>query len=392
MNADYNSTAKALALPVSPKASSPERQAMRSLRPRPASISLRRIQSDPTLYSSRQTRGYKAKFLKFVRLTMKKFVGLPVYQRVIVLLTIIISNILMILFFLYNERIFSFLTPYAVKWRNIPAGYMILFALTFITAFPPIFGYSTCLTIAGFVYGFPNGWYIAATGTVFGSLAAFVASRTIFASYVHRLVGEDKRFKALALTLKHDGLKILIMIRLCPLPYSISNVAISTFPTVHPFSFALATAIATPKLLIHIFIGSRIAAIAGMRQDHHLDAKTKAINYASIALGIIIGATVGWIIYRRTMARARELEVTELESQALESQQISFSATETTYRDREFSVASADSPSGFGSWETRAQLREEDVGYRDYDPSDRNLDLYRQQATTEVNNPIITKF
>ena len=99
------------------------------------------------------------------------------------------------------------------------------------------------------------------------------------------------------------------MIRLCPLPYSLSNGALSTFPTVTPWSFALATAIATPKLLIHVFIGSRLKALAGEK----MDAGTKAVNWASIVLGAILGVGVGWWVYQRTRARARQLEVQQEE-------------------------------------------------------------------------------
>jgi len=45
-----------------------------------------------------------------------------------------------------------------------------------------------------------------------------------------------------------------------------------------------------------------------------MDASTKAINYASIIIGGIIGTAVGYIIYQRTMARSRELEIAELEA------------------------------------------------------------------------------
>lgn len=226
-----------------------------------------------------------------------------------------VVNVVLILFLIYNEKIFEFLEGPAKKWRAVSGGWTLLWLVTFFAAFPPLIGYSTCVTVSGFVYGFPNGWFIVASATVAGSLASFMASRTVLSGYVHRLVGGDKRFEALALTLKHDGLKILCMIRFCPLPYSLSNAAMSTFPTVHPFSFALATAIASPKLLIHVFIGSRMALIGeGGEEGHKLDASTKAINYTSIILGSILGATVGWIIYQRTMARAKQLEIEELEN------------------------------------------------------------------------------
>ncbi len=45
-----------------------------------------------------------------------------------------------------------------------------------------------------------------------------------------------------------------------------------------------------------------------------MDAATKAVNYASIIFGSVLGASVGYIIYQRTMARARELEIEELEA------------------------------------------------------------------------------
>ena len=121
--------------------------------------------------------------------------------------------------------------------------------------------------------------------------------RVLLSSYATRLVETDKRFAALALTLKHDGLKLLVMIRLCPLPYSLSNGAIAAFPTVQPLTYALATAIASPKLLIHVFVGGRLGELA--KHGGQMDAGTKAINYLSVIGGVILGIVVGWIIYQR---------------------------------------------------------------------------------------------
>jgi uncharacterized membrane protein YdjX (TVP38/TMEM64 family) len=238
--------------------------------------------------------------------------------------------------------------------------------MTFVCAFPPLIGYSTTVSIAGFVYGFPNGWFIVASSTVAGSLASFIASRTVLSDYVHRLVGKDKRFEALALTLKHDGLKILCMIRVCPLPYSISNAAMSTFPTVHPLSFALATAIASPKLLIHVFIGSRLAQIA--ESGGKMDAGTKAINYASIIIGSILGAGVGYWIYSKTMARARELEEEELENGLQDGGLVVGGRADRTYTDvdgaEEDSAALMD-PDDISLWDHEDGTGNRGPGYSD---------------------------
>ena len=158
-------------------------------------------------------------------------------------------------------------------------------------------GYSTCGTTAGFVYGVWEGWLILATASVVGSTCSIIVSRTVLRRYVERLLANDKRFAALALTIKHDGLKLLCMIRLCPLPYSLSNGAMSTFPTVQPLMYAAATAIVSPKLLVHAFIGSRLAAIA--KSGEKMSAGTKAINWASIVVGAFLGGFTGWYIYRR---------------------------------------------------------------------------------------------
>ena len=243
---------------------------------------------------------------RFYRKFLKIWSRLTTIQKVLVVAGLVALNVFGLLFLIFNEKIFGWLQPYAEKWKNTTGGWTILWLITFFTAFPPMIGYSTCGTTAGFVYGVWEGWLILATATVAGSFVSFIASRTVLRSYVERLLENDKRFAALTLTLKQDGIKLLCMIRLCPLPYSLSNGAISTFPTVHPAQYALATAIITPKLLIHVFIGSRLAAIA--RSGETMSAGTKAINYTSMAVFGMIGAGVGFYIYQKTMARARELE------------------------------------------------------------------------------------
>ncbi|KAF1912432.1 hypothetical protein BDU57DRAFT_522693 [Ampelomyces quisqualis] len=230
-------------------------------------------------------------------------------QKVLLVVGNIALAVLGILFLIYNEKIFGSLLPVAKKWRHVRTGWLILWVLIFVVSFPPLIGYSSLLTIAGFVYGFPNGWFIAATATVAGSTASFVLSRSLLKNLVHRLIENDKRFAALALTMKHDGLKLLVMIRMCPLPYSLSNGAVATFPTVHWASYALATAIVSPKLMLHIFIGSQLEKIA--ESGGKMDPKTKAISYLSIAIGAIAGLVTGWFMYRKTKERAAQLEAEE---------------------------------------------------------------------------------
>ncbi|ERF68776.1 hypothetical protein EPUS_07263 [Endocarpon pusillum Z07020] len=306
MAADYGSTARALSLPISPtRTSSPNF-------PRPPWNS-RRSQSNGAQGRSQSSLSYRDRLInnaqKFHRRGVRIYEKLSPLQRGLVVAANLITLILVILFFVYNEKIFGFLKPYAVSWKKTTGGWIILWCLTFIAAFPPIIGYSTCATLAGFVYGVGEGWLILASATIIGSTCSFLVSRFVLQRYVQRLVANDKRFAALTLTMKHDGLKLLCMIRLCPLPYSLSNGAISTVPTVHPLMYALATAIVSPKLLIHVFIGSRLAAIG--ESGGQMSAGAKALNWTSIVVGGLVGAFTGYYIYQRTMARARQLEAEE---------------------------------------------------------------------------------
>lgn len=107
----------------------------------------------------------------------------------------------------------------------------------------------------------------------------------------------DKRFAALSLTLKYDGLKLLCMIRLCPLPYSICNGAISTVPTVQPLMYGLATAIISPKLLVPAFVGSRLRLLS--EKGEEMSSGSKAINIISIFVTVSIGIFTGYYIYNR---------------------------------------------------------------------------------------------
>ena len=277
-------------------------------------------------------------------------------QRVLAGMALIAINVAGLLFLIFNEKIFGFLEPYAERWKQTTGGWMILWALTFMTAFPPIIGYSTCGTLAGFVYGVGEGWLVYASATVAGSFCSFIVSRTVLRKYVERMVANDTRFAALTLTLKEDGLKLICMIRLCPLPYSLSNGAMSTFPTVEPSAYALATALISPKLLIHVFIGSRLAKIA--KNKGEMSAGTKALNWFSILFFGLLGATVGWIIYKKTMERARMLEA-EQQGQVREESRRPGHVADRFTDDPEAQVAA----------ETLARDDDDEVAYFDDEPS-----------------------
>ncbi|KAH6650173.1 hypothetical protein F5144DRAFT_36704 [Chaetomium tenue] len=233
------------------------------------------------------------------------YTTLPLPYQILVSLSGLAILTLTILLLIYSHTILVALGAAAQTWRARPLGWLPLWLATVATGFPPLIGYSTCVTLAGFVYGFPAGWPLAASATVVGSAGAFVVSRGWLRGYVQRLVGGDARFVALGQVLRRDGLGVLVMIRLCPLPYSLSNGFLATVGSLGVGQFVLATVAATPKLLVHVFIGWQLSQLA--EPGDKMSGTSRAINYISMAAFGLLGFSVGLFIYRRTMARAAEL-------------------------------------------------------------------------------------
>ncbi|GAO13812.1 uncharacterized protein UV8b_03958 [Ustilaginoidea virens] len=287
------------------RASSPERPAARwSSRRSRLSDAAVRARSSPSSEPGPLGGAWQA-CREWGRCAARRYSSLSPAQRGLAVAACVLAATAAVLVLAYSHRFFAWLAPFARSWRELPGGWLAVFALVFVTAFPPVIGYSTANTIAGLVYGFPAGWPVAAAACTLGSLCAFLASRTVLSKYVDAMVGRDHRFVALGQVLRRDGVLYLTAIRFCPLPFSLSNGFLATIPSITPFAFAVSTALSTPKLLIHIFIGSRLAILA--EQGDKMSARDKAINYIGIALGSAAGLAVGLVIYRRTMARAAQL-------------------------------------------------------------------------------------
>ena len=157
MPSDYSSTARALALPVSP----PRSPNLSYNQGTQAPWTRRSSQSLTRNTSQRRGTGLVDKTINYAERTWRQLFKtvekMTAVQRAGSVVVGIITIVLAILFLVFSERIFAWLEPVAEKWKNLKGGWLILWFMCFTTAFPPVIGYSTCLTLAGFVYGFPWG-------------------------------------------------------------------------------------------------------------------------------------------------------------------------------------------------------------------------------------------
>ncbi|KAJ5814854.1 hypothetical protein N7474_006631 [Penicillium riverlandense] len=355
MPADYQSTAQALALPISSDSPSPDDDAQPPWTR--ARWSSERATTFRDQLINRGTELSNRVYDLWMRMSLLQKVG--TVTAAVAMLT------LAIVFMVFTGKLFLWLGPVAEKWENSALVGFILWLCVFFVSFPPLVGWSTFGTVLGFIFGTWKGWLIYATASVLGSTCSFVVSRTVLSKFVNRMMERDTRFAALALTLKYDGLKLLCMIRLCPLPYSICNGAVSTFPTVQPLMYGLATAIITPKLLVPTFIGSRVRLLSDKNEE--MSAASKAINICSILVTVSIGIFTGWYIYQRTLARAKELEAKERADirQSLQADHAAHRPHGSFSDDSDVNAAS----------KTLARDEEERIGFGDFDDDHVDLEL-----------------
>ncbi len=153
---EFVQTARALSLPVSPPRSpDPSRQSIQApwTRQRTSQSNHQPFRRRGTSFLDKTINNAARAWRELLRTVEKMSPAQMALSVVVGILTIVLG----ILFLVFSERIFAWLEPVAEKWKNLKGGWLILWAMTFATAFPPVIGYSTCLTLAGFVYGFPWG-------------------------------------------------------------------------------------------------------------------------------------------------------------------------------------------------------------------------------------------
>ena len=78
---------------------------------------------------------------------------------------------------------------------NIPQ-HVIYYSISVIVSFPPLIGHTTVVTLCGFAFGM-KGFWIAATGALFGSAFVFVLLRAFFGQRLRQFSVNHKKWRGL---------------------------------------------------------------------------------------------------------------------------------------------------------------------------------------------------
>jgi len=221
-----------------------------------------------------------------------------------IVLSVIILIVLIVLFIVYYKPILQGASKLADYIRNQKWGFLIIVGLAFLLSFPPGLGYGMTIIMSGFVYGFPMGIFPHLTGAFLGAVSCFTVFRYFgCAGYVDQKIQKDDKYKAIAEALTEGGFSLLLLVRLCPLPFGVCNAIFSGISHITFWEFSLATFLSLWKNLFTIWIASRLQRL----DDQTMDTTAKRANYIFIIVGgsLLIGLSI--YMYRATMKRVKEI-------------------------------------------------------------------------------------
>ena len=225
-----------------------------------------------------------------------------IYAGIFLTLAIVLTGLLGV----YHKQLVEVIEPLKHSLNQSSWKWIYLATAVGLCSIPPLVGFATSITLTGYIFGVRFGFLVALVGSTVGAATAFTIYRWFLQDYAGKLISRNTHFRALTDALAGSpGLKLLVMIRFCPFPFSLSNAALSTIPSVSFSKFIFATVSASPRLLLHVFVGSRLASLA---EEPGQDSGSFWANIVGIVGGIVLGIVTGLLIYRRTKAIAATYE------------------------------------------------------------------------------------
>ncbi|CAO3570304.1 unnamed protein product [Mortierella alpina] len=159
---------------------------------------------------------------------------------------------------------------------------------------------------AGFLFRpMPFALAIVMLGDVFGALGSFLFGRYIFYNWVKSIMAKHPKFGALDQVIQDDGWKIVVMLRLTPIPFNLITYFFS-ITSIPLYTLLWATALGVfPGSCLGIWIGSLLKGLSGI-DNPELETKNVVIlvmNGVFIVCSILTLSIFGKKSMRKAMAR-----------------------------------------------------------------------------------------
>ncbi len=149
------------------------------------------------------------------------------------------------------------------------------------------------------VFGFPLGVIGAVTGIALGAAGGFCLSRWFLRKDISAAFRKHATFRAIDLAIEKEGWKIVILLRLCPIPFGLANYLYGlTAVRFRPYLIASLIG-GMPSLLLFCQLGSAGKAGLDALASGHLGRSTGEL----VVLGVSMVATVCAIVLIPLFAR-----------------------------------------------------------------------------------------
>ncbi|KAI0365523.1 hypothetical protein BV20DRAFT_973068 [Pilatotrama ljubarskyi] len=177
-------------------------------------------------------------------------------KRGIFTLTAIISGIVFVAVFLsYQQRIVTWMRPFADWMHDTPAGWVIPIAIMFILSFPPqLFGHEIIAILCGDVWGIWVGFGIVAAGTLLGELGNFYAFKWCCTARGKKMEEKRLKYALYAQVVREGGLVVPTVMRLTFIPGHLLTAIFSTCG-MSIWAFFVSATLSLPKQLATTYIG-----------------------------------------------------------------------------------------------------------------------------------------
>jgi hypothetical protein len=96
---------------------------------------------------------------------------------------------------------------------------------------------------------------------------------------------------------------MMLLIRLSPIPWPITNMLLSILPTITIKQFMLVSGISCFKVTLEVWIGSQLADLS----NPNLPPSAHRIAMMTMGCGVLILLAVAWWLYRLTMNKVEEI-------------------------------------------------------------------------------------
>jgi len=187
--------------------------------------------------------------------------------------------------------------PAFAEWVNGlgfwgPAVFILGYAAA-VVAFVP----GSLLTLsAGAIFGLGRGLIIVFVAALLGSSLAFLVARYVARAAIEQRLAGDRRFAAIDRAVGNEGLKIVFLLRLCPLfPFNLLNYALG-LTQVSFRDYLLGGVGMIPGTLLYVYYGKLagdVAALAGGAQ-----VQRGWEYYAFLGLGFVATIVVTAVVTR----------------------------------------------------------------------------------------------